>query len=278
MPASPRVSPVPAVLRLVQTAVLGRWRATAEDLYREVGRLVEAAPGRDLLVSGCGDGAAAEWLALRTGASVTGVDPDAASIEAAESHARGLGTALPLTYQLAALDDLPHEDAVFDVAIGEPALSAAADPPRAVSELVRVTKPMGTVVLLQPTWSSEAPGRNREAIVERLGLRPHLLVEWKQMLRDAGVVELQVQDWTEGQPGGRSTPVSPSAGGEPALTLRQKAQIAVRALRQLGWREARGAVGRETTLVRELSRERAVGFQLVTGVKWPHERTAPVHA
>jgi hypothetical protein len=29
-------------------------------------------------------------------------------------------------------------------------------------------------------------------------------------------------------------------------------------------------VERETTLLRELSRERALGFQLIKGVKWPH--------
>jgi hypothetical protein len=32
------------------------------------------------------------------------------------------------------------------------------------------------------------------------------------------------------------------------------------------------ALGREESLLRELSRERAVGFQLIRGVKWPHAR------
>ena len=44
-----------------------------------------------------------------------------------------------------------------------------------------------------------------ELLVERLGLRPHLLVQWKRMLRDVGVVDVQVQDWTSGEPGGPST-------------------------------------------------------------------------
>ena len=35
---------------------------------------------------------------------------------------------------------------------------------------------------------------------------------------------------------------------------------------------AREALERETQLLRELSRERAVGFQLIRGVKWPHPR------
>ena len=36
--ASGRIPPVPAVLRLVQRAVLQRWRATEDDLYRECAR------------------------------------------------------------------------------------------------------------------------------------------------------------------------------------------------------------------------------------------------
>jgi SAM-dependent methyltransferase len=269
--SSPRVPPVPAVLRLVQGAVLGRWRATGEDLYREVARLGEAGPRREILVAGCGTGAAAEWLAVHTGAAVTGVDPDAESITAAEARARTLDPVPPLHFEQSSLDDLPYEDAVFDVAIGEPALSAAEDPGRAVAELVRVTRPMGTVLLLQPTWTSETPPDARELIVERLGLRPHLLMEWKQMLRDAGAVDLQVQDWTTGAPGGRTA----SSTGEHhvvPLTPFEKAQIIGREWLRRGWRAARGAVARETTLIRDISRERAIGFQLVKGIKWPHPR------
>ena len=272
--SAPNVPPVPAVLRLVQSAVLGRWRATGEDLYREVARLAEITAGQDVLVAGCGPGLAAEWLAARTGASVTGVDPDPESIERAESHARALDPTLPLTYQHAPLDDLPHEDAVFDIAIGEPALSSAADPARAVAELARVTRPLGTIVLLQPTWTTDVPVDSRQPIVERLGLRPYFLVEWKQMMRAAGVVELQVQDWATRTPSRPTTRPSGTVEIQPAqLTWRQKMQIVGRAWRGRGWREARTAVARETELIRELSRERTIGFQLITGVKWPHPVT-----
>jgi SAM-dependent methyltransferase len=263
------------VLRLVQMVVLGRWRATGEDIYRELVHLLEPAPGKEILVSGCGDGVTAEWLARRTGAAITGVDPSPERIARAEARRRAVAIPPPLTYQLASLDDLPHENEVFDGSVGEPVLAAAADPERAVAELVRVTKPMGPVVLLQPTWSSDIAMGARELLVERLGLRPHLLVEWKQMLRDAGVVDIQVQDWTSGGPGTSATRATGSrAALEAKLTWQQKMQIAGRAWRRWGWREARGAVERETTLLRELSRERSIGFQLIKGVKWPHAKTS----
>jgi SAM-dependent methyltransferase len=259
---------VPAVLRLVQRAVLGRWRATGEELYREVAALTAAEPGRELVVSGCGEGATCEWLARRTGAAVTGVDPVRAHVEQAEARARTLSVTSLVQYEHAPLDDLPHESEVFDAAIGEPTLSAAADPARAVAELARVTKPLGQVVLLQLTWSSEIAPEARGGVVERLGLRPFLLVEWKQMLRDAGVVDLQVQDWTAGADGSDE----PARPPESLLTWREKMHIVGRAWRRQGWREARGAVASETALMRELSRERALGFALLSGVKWPHER------
>ena len=262
------------MLRLVQMVVLGRWRATGEDIYRELVHLLEPAPGKEILVSGCGDGVTAEWLARRTGAAITGVDPNPERIARAETRRRAVPIPPTLTYQQASLDDLPHENEVFDASVGEPVLAAAADPERAVAELVRVTKPMGPVVLLQPTWSSDIAMGARELLVERLGLRPHLLVEWKQMLRDAGVVDIQVQDWTSGGPGTTATRTTGSrAALEARLTWQQKMQIAGRAWRRWGWREARGAVERETTLLRELSRERSIGFQLIKGVKWPHAKT-----
>lgn len=276
-PASP--PPAPAVLRLVQLVVLGRWRATGEQLYREVARITEAKAGQEVLVAGCGDGVTVEWLARRTSASVTGVDPDAQRIERAEARARTAvasrtaPASLHLSYQQAALDDLPHETAVFDAAVGEPSVAGARDPARAVSELVRVTKPMGAVVLLQLTWGSELSAEERELLVERLGLRPHLLVEWKRMLRDAGVVDVQVQDWTSGAPGGPSTAnASRDAADAAQLTWQQKVQIATRSWRKWGggWRAARAAVEREMELLRDLADERAIGFQLIKGVKWPH--------
>ena len=265
--AFPHVPPVPAVLRLVQRSVLGRWRATGEELYREMTQLLEIEPEQEVLVSGCGEGATTEWLARRTRALVTGVDPERERVERAEERARSVGRSLPLQYEHAQLDDLPHESEVFDAAVGEPILSTAADPGRAVAELARVTRPMGPIVLLQLTWSSDIATDAREGVVERLGLRPFLLVEWKQMMRDAGIVDIQVQDWTSGADGTERT----DDMAEPRLGWREKMQIMGRTWRRGGWREARGAVARELRLLQEMTRERALGFALLKGVKWPHD-------
>lgn len=98
-----------------------------------------------------------------------------------------------------------------------------------------------------------------------------MLVQWKQMSREAGLVDLTVQDWSEGGTAGRGTTTPQLA---PSLTWRQKAHIAGRAWRRRGFRAARGAVRREMELLGELTRKRALGFQVITGVKWPHARPA----
>jgi ubiquinone/menaquinone biosynthesis C-methylase UbiE len=266
--------PVPAVLRLVQTVVVGRWRATGEELYREVARLIGEAPGKEVLVVGSGDGVAVEWLAARTGATITGTDPDRARIQRAERRCRELGSR-NVAYETAPYEDLPHENAVFDAVIAEPGLASAGDTGRALAEIVRVAKPFGVIVLLQPTWTSELDAPTREMLVERLGLRPHRLMEWKSMLRDAGVVEIQVQDWgAEGGTPRRASGSMRTVAPPPTLAWHQKMHIVGRAWRRWGWREARGALQRETSLLHDLSRHRALGFALMHGVKWPHPRSA----
>jgi SAM-dependent methyltransferase len=259
---------VPAVLRLAQGVVLGRWRAMGEDLYREVAVLARARVGVEILVSGCMEGVTGGWRGARTGAAVPGLDPAPAWIAGAETRARATAGVAP-SYEVAPLDDLPHENGVFDAAIGEPSIASARRPARAVAELARVTRPMGHVVALVPTWSSELPPSDREPIVERLGLRPYLLVEWKQMMRDAGVVEVVVQDWSDGGPGARA---SGNQAIVPRLNWRQKAHIAARALRRRGVRAARASVQREMELLQELARTRGIGFHLISGVKWPRPR------
>jgi SAM-dependent methyltransferase len=233
-----------------------------------VARLAELGEGQDIVVSGCGRGVTTEWLATRTGAAVTGVDPDREEIDRAESRARETEQPLHLSYQQAPLDDLPYETDVFDAAIGEPELAASADPGRAVSELVRVTKPMGPVVLLQITWRTEMRNAVRELLTERLGLSPRLLVEWKQVMRDAGLVDIQVDDWTAECEDEHDDDCGPQ------LHWQDKMRIVGHAFRRSGWKEARQALARETELLRELTKDRSLGFSIIKGVKWPHAQPA----
>ncbi|HEX2203941.1 MAG TPA: methyltransferase domain-containing protein [Longimicrobium sp.] len=245
-----------------------------EELYRRIGTLTELEEGMEVLDAACGRGVTTLFLAKSHGVQCVGVDSDAALVREAERRAADAG-AEGVAFETARLDDLPYRDGIFDVSIGEIGLAASADPARAVGELARVTKPFGCVVLVQLIWTGNVDPARREILVRHLGARPMILVEWKQLLRDAGVVDLTVEDWSDAP-----SPFRPAAGGPfpdfaEIFTLREKVGILRRALRRWGWRGVKGAVLREREVHRLLTRERVLGLSLIKGTRWSPEHTRP---
>ena len=248
-----------------------------EELYRQIARLTELSPSNEVLDAACGRGVSTLFLARAFGVSGVGVDSDPVLVRGAAARSRAEGMEGTFTFETAALDDLPYRDGTFDVAIGEIGLAASADPARAVSELARVTRPHGCVVLVQLIWTGNVDPTRREILVRHLGARPMILVEWKQLLRDAGVVDLSVEDWSDAPSPFRPT----TAAGAPfpdfseIFTLRERLSILLRAWRRWGWKGVKGAVIREREIHRLLTRERVLGLSLIKGTKWPHDLTLP---
>ena len=246
-----------------------------EALYRKIASVTEMGPGMEVLDAACGRGVSLRFLAESFGVHGVGVDDDAHLLAEAERRARESGSDAAVAFEAGALDDLPYKDGIFDVAIGEVGLAALAYPKRAVAELARVTKPMGSVVLVQLIWTGNVDPERREILVQHLGARPLILVEWKQLLRDAGVVDLVVEDWSDAP-----SPFRPAAGGPfpdftEIFTFREKLGIFMRALRRWGWRGVRGAVVREREIHRLLTRERVLGLTMIKGTRWSPEAIEP---
>ena len=265
----------PSMLDLVRLSPEVVFPPGGEELYRQIGRLTEMGEGTEILDAACGRGVSTRFLSATFGVHGIGVDPDPALVAEAERRARDEPLDGRLAFETAALDDLPYRDGIFDVAVGEIGLAASADPARAVAELARVVRPMGSVVLVQLIWTGHVPPDRRELLVRHLGARPLILVEWKQLLRDAGIVELIVEDWSDAP-----SPFRPAAGGPfpdfaEIFTLREKLGILGRALRRWGWRGVRGALVQEREVHRLLTRERVLGLSLIKGTKWPADRTLP---
>ncbi|MDB4950389.1 MAG: Methyltransferase protein [Gemmatimonadetes bacterium] len=258
----------PSMLDLVRLSRDAVFPPGGEDLYRTIARLTEMRGGCEVLVAASGRGMSTLFLARSTGCEAVGVETDGRLADEAEQRAREAGLE-GVTFQAAAPDDLPYRDGIFDVALGEIGLAAAADPAAAVRELARVTRPMGCVVLVQLIWTGNVDAERREVLVPHLGARPLFLVEWKQLLRDAGVVDLRVEDWSHAP-----SPFRPQNGGAPfpdmaVFPLRERLAILRRALGRWGWRGVRGAVLREREVHRLLTRERVLGLSLIVGTKWP---------
>lgn len=264
----------PSMLDLVRLSRDAVFPPGGEDLYRQIGRLTELSEETEVLDAACGRGLGTLFLARSFDVRGVGVDPDPYLVEDAGKRARDEGLDGAITFETATLDDLPYRDASFDVVIGGIGLAASADPARAVAELARVTKPRGCVVLVQLIWTGNVDPARRATLVEHLGARPMILVEWKQLLRDAGVVELVVEDWSDAP-----SPFRPAASPFPDFTeifsLRERLAILRRAWRRWGWSGVQGAVLREREIHRLLTRERVLGLSLIKGTRWPADLTAP---
>ncbi len=144
-----------------------RWRETALGSVTE--RLERAAvldlagplAGRDVLDVGCGDGTYA-LAAARAGARVMGVDRSAAVVEAARRNAADAG--LPLQLQVADVRALPFRPGRFDVVLAVTVLCFVRDPRRAVTEMARVLRPGGVLVLGElGRWSAWGAWRRLRA-------------------------------------------------------------------------------------------------------------------
>lgn len=246
-----------------------------EELYRQIARLTELEAGHELLDVACGRGISTSFLTSNYGVDGAGVDPDPTFVREAEQRARAAGLEPRLHFQAAPSDNLPYKDGIFDVTIGEIGLAASVDPAQAVRELARVTKPMGSVVLIQLIWTGNLDPLRREILVQHLGARPMLLVEWKQLLRDAGVVDLHVEDWSDQPSPFRPELAGPFPDFARIFTLREKIAILRRAVERWGWRGVRGAVVREQEIHHLLTRERVLGLSMIKGTRWLPN--APLH-
>jgi 2-polyprenyl-6-hydroxyphenyl methylase/3-demethylubiquinone-9 3-methyltransferase len=115
----------------------GRFAYFRGVLARQFGTRIA---GLRVLDIGCGGGFLAEEFAALD-CRVTGVDPSAASIDAARAHAAGRG--LRIDYRVGAGEELPAPDATFDVACCCDVLEHVADVDRVISETARVLEPGG---------------------------------------------------------------------------------------------------------------------------------------
>lgn len=106
--------------------------------------------GMRVLDVGCGTGVAA-LTAARTGAHVTGIDLTPELLERARENSRIAG--LAVEWLEGDAEELPFEDAHFDVVLSQFAHMFAPRPKVAISEMLRVLKPGGTIAF--STWPPE---------------------------------------------------------------------------------------------------------------------------
>ena len=237
------------------------------ELYRQIALLTDMTSENEVLDVACGKGVSLEYFVREFEVAGSGVDLDPSLVEQAEARSRDLGMAERMQFQTGRADELPYRDEIFDVVVGEIGLASQCEPEKAVGELVRVTKPGGFVVLVQLVWKAPVDEARQEVLVGHLGARPRMVVEWKRLLREAGVGEVHTEDWSDEETSFRSAVAKPFPDFAELFSLPEKIGIVRRAWGRWGWRGVYTVLGRERAVHRLLTRERILGLDLLKGRK-----------
>ena len=177
----------------------------ALDALREMQQLKALArtgigPGRSVLDVGCGFGLETNRLAalVRPGGHAVGLDHSPAFI--AEARRRAAAAGSDATFATGNAQALPFADAAFDATRAERVLTYLADPDKALSELRRVTRPGGTVAVLEPDFDSNAINLSDRLLTRRVlahacdsgVVNAWLVRDLARMLRRAGFRDVHI--------------------------------------------------------------------------------------
>jgi 2-polyprenyl-3-methyl-5-hydroxy-6-metoxy-1,4-benzoquinol methylase len=122
-------------------------RLTADESGKPFSLFVDfaALSGKDVLDVGCGSGIATQMLA-EAGAMVTAIDLTSWAVETTRRRLAAFGLDAKVLQEDA--ERLPFGDSSFDLVFSWGVIHHSSDMDRALSELVRVTRPGGEVVLM----------------------------------------------------------------------------------------------------------------------------------
>jgi len=166
---------------------------------------VDATPMLRFLDVGCGPGHVARGLA-GSGYHVTGVDRSRSLLRIAKKLGANERT---LSFQLSATEKLPFADASFDYTYATGVIYWVEHLAATLREMVRVTRPAGTVAFLDPHASMSVANARAYSIQNRMSRRDtRKMVTWatsaqlnrrfeesdlRQLLTDAGLVSLTLE-------------------------------------------------------------------------------------
>ncbi len=266
---------VPSMLDLVRLSPRPLFPPGGEALYRQIAVLTGMTEGTEVLDVGCGKAVTLEYFVREYGVHGSGIEADSRLVDEAVDRLRDRELGGRVQVQQAPADALPYRDEIFDVTVGEVGMTTGVDPAQAVRELVRVTRPGGAVVLVQLVWLAPVDPRRRALLGEHLGVQPRILVEWKRLLREAGVGDLHTEDWSDPETAFRPGGVKPFPDFAELFSLSEKIGILRRAWSRWGWAGVRSVLAREREVHRLLTKERILGLDLLKGVKEEVASSAP---
>ncbi len=152
-------------LHLDVSAQLSRERK--RRVYQQMG----VGPGSWVLDVGCGVGVDTIPLAQIVGPTgkVVGIDIDEATIAEAQRRAEEAGVSAWTEHRVADAAHIPFDDDTFDACHSERLFMHLTNPDEILDEIIRVTKPGGRIVTIDPdgasgSWDTEEVGIERKLI------------------------------------------------------------------------------------------------------------------
>lgn len=178
---------------------MGVWSRVAGERFLD---WLAPAPGGRWVDVGCGNGAFTELLLERAApVHVEGIDPSEAQVAYAGERLAGR----PARFEVGDATALPYADAGFDAAVMALVIFFVPDPVKGVAEMVRVTRPGGSVSAY--AWDILGGGFPYAAVMEEmaaLGVEPMLppsveasrLENLRALWAGAGLVEMETCAFT----------------------------------------------------------------------------------
>ena len=146
---------------------------------------------------GCGVGATLCYIAKKYGCNVVGIDLSARMIDQSTERARGKGVEDRIELKVADAQNLPFEDALFDVVMSESVATFIRDKRRVISEYARVAKPGGYVGLNEEFWIETPPAQMVEGVRHIWDIKPDIPTcdGWMGLLEGAGLSDIVVRTY-----------------------------------------------------------------------------------
>jgi len=176
----------------------GQWPAT-QELRRRAITWLQASDSQKFLDVGCGPGDAAIALAAEVGPGgrVVGVDASRVMVDEATKRAGAAGAAAE--FRVGDAQSLEFADDTFDGCRSERTLQWVDSPEAALAEFKRVTRPGGTVVVIDTDWGTFAPYHPDPELSERIqtslfGRRSGFVIgrRLRSLFRKAGLDDVRV--------------------------------------------------------------------------------------